>query len=125
MKAANTQWLMTGLVAVVAVLATVLVMKSFQSGPFVYAQESAGSASGVVGVLGPENSNRLPLFLVDTQKARLLVYEYDVDRRELFLRVVRSYKQDRELEDESFDRMGPSKGPSVEDVKDIVRDNLD
>ena len=121
MKDVRSQWLMMGLVAVVAVLATVLVMKTFQSVPYVYAQESAGGVSGVVGVLGPDQDRRMPLFLIDTQRTRLLVYEYDSRSRKLYLRAARSYKQDRELEDENF---GAGSGPSVDDVKDIVRDNL-
>lgn len=122
MKQTHSQWLVTGLVAVIAVLATLVIVKAFdESSKVAFAQASEGSANYMIGVVGQEMERKMPLFLVDTRKRTVMVYEYDQRNRRLFLRAVRTYLHDTELTDENFDRYSSTKGPSVEDVKGLVR----
>ena len=121
MNQARTQWTLTALAAVVAVLVTLLVVQYLRDGSrYAFGQVSEGAAGYVVGVVGPEYQNRLPLFLIDNKSQTILVYEYYQPNRELFLRAARTFRYDRDVEDESFTKYGTSKGPSVKDVQDFL-----
>ena len=125
MSQTRTQWLVTALVSVTAVLGTLLGVRAFDDpSRYVYAQPSEGSANYVIGVVGSEYQRRMPLFLIDTRKRTVLVYEYDQGTRRFHLRAARTFTHDSELLDENFDRYSATSGPSVDDVKKIVRDQL-
>ena len=61
MSQTRAQWLVTALVAVAAVLGTLLCVRAFDD-PMrqVYAQTSEGSANYVIGVVGNEHEGRMP-----------------------------------------------------------------
>ena len=125
MSQTRAQWLVTALVAVAAVLGTLLCVKAFDDpSRYVYAQASEGSANYVIGVVGSDYERRLPLFLIDTRKRAIMVYDYDQGNRRLYLRAARTFTHDIELLDENFKNYSSTSGPSVEDVKKIVRDRM-
>ena len=125
MSQTRAQWLVTALVAVAAVLGTLLVTKAFDDpSRYVYAQSSEGSANYVIGVVGSESQRRLPLFLIDTRKRTIMVYDYDQGNRRLYLRAVRTFTHDSELLDENFKKHSATSGPTVDEVKEIVRDRM-
>ena len=124
MNQAQMQWTITCLVAVVAVLATVLLLNYIRDDSrYAFAQVSEGSAGYVVGILGQPHSNKLPLFLIDNKSQTIMVYEYSQERRELFLRAARSFRYDRELVDADYSNYSSTKGPSVGDVRDDLGGN--
>ena len=107
-------WTVNGLSVLVAVLATLLAMQYFGGDSrHAFAQSSMGSADYMIGLIGPSRQSKIPLFLIDSKRQTVMVYDYHQDQRELRLRAVRSYRFDRELEDAEFG----VKGPSVKDVK--------
>jgi len=126
MTQGRSNWVITGLVAAVAVLATLLGVRLFGGGPrSALAQAvSEGSAAYMVGIVGPRFETRMPLVLIDTKKQVILIYEYDQARRRFFLRVARSYVNDRELVEASFGEEGVWQGPTVNDVREILRRGL-
>jgi len=125
MSQTRSPWMVTVLVAIAAVLGTLLAVKAFDDpSRYVYAQSSEGSANYVIGVVGTEYQRRLPLFLIDTRKRTIMVYDYDQGDRRLYLRAVRTFTHDSELLDENFEKYNTGSGPSVDDVKKIVRDQM-
>ena len=110
-------WLITCLVAVVAALATLLVVKDEPR--LALAQSNGGSSSYVVGLVGPAFDNKVPVFIIDSKKQTIIVYEYHQMRRELWLRAARSFANDRELLDNTFPK---NEATSVEDVQGLVRE---
>lgn len=138
MRERKIDWLIVCLVVAVSVLATLLAVSIFQEPQKAYGQGvairsfldhttgqvSEGAAGYVVALLGPVKESRLPFFVVDTKSQTLLIYEYDQSRRSLYLRVARSFRNDRELEDETFGERRANEGPSVDDVRKILRKNL-
>jgi hypothetical protein len=113
-------WVITGLVAVVAVLATVIAGEALSSRE-AHAQVSGATADYLVGITGPERSARVPLFLIDSKKQTIMVYEYDQSIREFWLRAVRSFQYDRHLEDQGFSEdYTQNSGPSVRTVRRMV-----
>ena len=125
MSRTRAQWLVTALVGVAAVLGTLLCVRAFDDpSRYVYAQASEGSANYVIGVVGSESQRRLPLFLIDTRKRTIMVYDYDQGTRRLHLRAARTFTHDSEVLEENFDKYSSSSGPSVDDVKKIVRDQM-
>ena len=121
MNQARTQWTLTALVGVVAVLATLLVVQCLRDGSrYAFGQVSEGAAGYVVGIVGPAYQSRLPIFLIDNKRQTMLVYEYHQENRELFLRAARTFRYDREIDDEGFTKYSTSKGPSVKDVQDFL-----
>lgn len=120
-RLSGQEWFLTGLVALVAVLATLLV-QSWLTPRYAFAQASEGSAGYTVAVVGPAYQNRLPLFLIDNKAQVVMVYDWDQSRRKFFLRTVRSFRNDRRLEDENFGEKSATRGPSVKDVEKRLRD---
>ena len=112
-------WVITGLVVVVAVLATLLVVGG--DSHLALAQSDGGASSYIVGLVGPAYDNKVPVFVVDSKKQAIIVYEYHQMRRTLWLRAVRSFANDRELLDDTFPK---DQATSVSDVQDLVRRQL-
>ena len=89
------------LVAVTAVLATLVVMEVVGR-PSAYAQGTASQAGFVTVVTGPLYRNRsIPIVLVDSQQLAIMTYEYTVagTQPDLTLTNVRSFRYDRRLSD--------------------------
>jgi len=122
----RAQWTITALAAAAAVLATLLVVNYLKDDSrYAFGQVSQGSAGYVVGILGPARQNKLPLFLIDNKKQTILVYEYNQERRQLFLRAARTFRYDRDLVDQDYRDMGTTMGPSVEDVRRSLEESAD
>ncbi len=117
----RTQWIVTSLVAVTAVLATLIVMRSLGDPRPAFGQTGAAVGSDVVGLVGGAYQDRVPLFVIDTKRGKIMVYEYNPRNRTFDFRAVRSYQYDRELEDEIFDS---NRGPNVKKVREEVRKKL-
>ena len=96
------------LLIVVVLLLIVLIFKN--STNYVIAQGD-GSARHVFGVVGEQQSNRQPFYLVDTEEQTIMVYEY-FQGGGFGLAAVRNYKYDKELQE-----YGKSYGLSIEEVK--------
>ena len=112
------------LVAVASVLGTLLAVEALRP-RLAQAQAIQGSADYLVGVVGPRRETFSPLFLVDTQRQVVLVYEYDQNSRGFYLRLGRSYRMDRGLKDQSFrKKYSSTKGPSVSAVARILDEDI-
>lgn len=112
------------MVAVAAILATLLLVDVLrQDRGIAFGQVSEGAmANYVIGLLGEQQNDLRPLFIVDTKQQVILVYEYFDSRRVLLFRAARSYQSDREVADASFyDRTNVYSGPSVRDVQQFLR----
>lgn len=139
MRQRSADWLLVSLVAAVSVLATLLAVNLLRSeSPYAYGQGtdlgairnvsrssfgqvSEGAAGYIAALTNTPDQSRMPLLMIDTKSQTILIYEYDQSRRVLYLRAVRSFRNDRELEDASFGRSA-TKGPTVEEVREILRD---
>jgi hypothetical protein len=120
MSTLKSSWMTVLLAVAVGVLGTLLVVKQGDVTPTAFAQVSPGVVSGnAVAMLGERNNDMVPLFLVDTKQQTVLVYEFSVSRRRLYLRVARSFAADRELMDNSWGNQ--NEGPTVKDVQNILR----
>jgi hypothetical protein len=123
------RWTITVLVAVVAVLATLLAVGYFRSEPRIaWGQVGEGvSANYVIALLSAPPSqagDRMPLVIVDTKAQTVMVYEYVISNRRLLLRCARSFTNDRELEDYISTSTDMYYGPSVKDTQKIVEDQI-
>jgi len=121
MKSAGEHWIVTGLVALSAVLATLLVTQVVAPREAAAQAVSEGRADYVTAVVGPINESRVPLFLIDSKAQAIMVYEYDSGRRRFYLRVVRSFRNDRRLEDATFGQQRVDVGPTVREVERFIR----
>ena len=113
-------WTVTVLVAIIAILATVLVSSALAP-RYAAAQTDSGSADYIVALVGTQKSSRSPLFLIDSKAQSIMVYEYDQSIRRFYLRAVRSFTYDRQLEDRGYHKFGQSNGPSVRNVVEDLR----
>jgi len=122
----RARWIMAALSAAAVVLAAFLIVGHFRAEPpYAFAQSEGVSANYVIALLGPKTEDQAQLFVIDTKAQTILVYEYIVSRRDLVLRVARSYKNDRDVEDRNFYNLSsPYVGPSVNDVQKVVVDQL-
>lgn len=100
----------TILLGVVIVLLMLVLTKT--SPNYVVAQGD-GSARHVFAVVGRQQSNREPFYLVDTLQEVIMVYEYGVQGEGLGLVTTRSYKYDKLLEQYGKNDFGPK----VENIK--------
>jgi len=120
MKWTREQLVVTGLIAVAAALAALLAREVLAPREARAQAVSEGRADYVTAVVGPINESRVPLFLVDSKAQAIMVYEYDTGRRRFYLRVVRSFSNDRRLQDASFGEQRVDSGPSVRDVEKYI-----
>jgi hypothetical protein len=125
MRLLRTQWPVAVLSAGVAVLATLLVLDApRRERGIAFGQVSEGAtANYMIGMLGEQNNDRRPLFLIDTKAQTIMLYEYFDSQRILLFRVARSYASDREVQDAVFyDQSNLYKGPSVRDIQSYLRE---
>ncbi len=102
----NKHELNTILLGVVIMLLLLLLMKN--STNYVVAQGDGGSgAKHVFAVVGNQQSNREPFYLVDTKQEVIMIYEYGVQGEGLGLVSARSYKYDKLLEQYGISNFGP------------------
>lgn len=96
----------TFLLGVVILLLILLFMKNTTN--YVIAQGDGGAeAKHVFAVVGSQQSNREPFYLVDTKQEVIMVYEYGVQGEGLGLISARSYKYDKYLEQYGISSFGP------------------
>jgi hypothetical protein len=106
MKMFNKYELNTVLLGVVVVLLILLFIKN--STNYVVAQGDGGAGTKhVFAVVGNQQSNREPFYLVDTKQEVIMVYEYGVQGEGLGLVSARSYKYDKLLEQYGISNFGP------------------
>ena len=115
----GNQWLIVGLTAAVAVLATLLVVEHLAPARVAYAQETTSGSTvlSLMGQLDP-GTKRSPLFVIDTRSMSILVYEYDWNTAVIYLRGVRSFRNDRNLTDAWFigNQIRVKPAPTVDDI---------
>lgn len=105
------------IVTLLVVIAAVLVIAVFQTGPQAQAQVAPGSAApqqGTFAVAGQISPSSYGLYLVDPQYSTIMVYEYDAGHRRLGLRAARTFLYDRQLEAYQTE-------PLPSEVADLVR----
>ena len=121
------QWMIVGLVAVVASLATLLAA-DLLGARRAYAQE--GSQTGYIAVVAAPvvRSRLIPLVIVDMQAMSIMTYDYEIggNYRNLNLTCVRSFKYDRKLVDYSHrnharPHQSAKPGSRANSVKDIMK----
>ncbi len=81
------------------VVIVLLILVLFKTSPdYVVAQGDGGAgARHVFAVVGSQQNNREPFYLVDTRQEVIMVYEYGVQGDGLGLASARSYKYDKLL----------------------------
>ncbi|ODS32231.1 MAG: hypothetical protein SCARUB_02624 [Candidatus Scalindua rubra] len=94
----------TILLGVVIVL---LVLVFIKASPDYVVAQGDGSARHVFAVVGGQQANREPFYLVDTRQEVIMVYEYGVQGEGLGLVSTRSYKYDKLLEQYGRSHFGP------------------
>ncbi len=87
------------------VVITLLVLILVKNSPnYVVAHDVGGAGGGgsgaghVFAVVGNQQANREPFYLVDTRQEVIMVYEYGVQGEGLGLVTTRSYRYDKQLE---------------------------
>ncbi|NOZ19525.1 MAG: hypothetical protein GXP25_00390 [Planctomycetes bacterium] len=83
-------------------------------GEKVAAQEGTGRF--MIGVVGFWRDNSEPVFIIDTRKQMISIYEFDSEQNTLDLMAVRSYEYDRKLIDFPIRKTrsrARGRGPSV------------
>lgn len=98
-----------------SVIIALLLILIFKDQPEYVNAQGDGAAGGVFGLIGQRQGNREPLYLIDTQKQVILVYEYAPQGEGLGLVSARNYAYDRQLED-----YGRFHGNSVEKIKSFL-----
>jgi len=125
MNGRKVPWIIAGLAAMAGALAALLAVECLhrsESGTaYGQAAEVAGSANYVLALLGNTASDATPLFVIDTQRQTIMIYEYMVSTRTLYLRVARTYMSDRDLIDNGFFGGNVNAGPNVDQVRSLVR----
>lgn len=106
------------IVALLGCIAATLIIAVTQSATPTLAQpvQTGGDHQGVFAVAGQVSHESYGLYLVDTQRNSLLIYEFNPANRHLRLMAARNYRFDRQLESYNND---PLQQPS--DVADMVR----
>ena len=106
----------TILLGVAVVLLVLVLVKT--SPNYVVAQGDGGAgAKHVFAVVGNQQNNREPFYLVDTRQEVIMAYEYGVQGDGLGLVSARSYRYDKLL-----DQYGRSNfGPKVNEIKKEIR----
>ncbi len=91
------------------VIITLLVLILVKNSPnYVVAQGGGGSGAGhVFAVVGNQQANREPFYLVDTRQEVIMAYEYGIQGEGLGLVTTRSYKYDKLLEQYGRSYFGP------------------
>jgi len=125
MEGRRAYWVIVGLAAVVGALAALLadecLHRSDSRAAFGQTAEAAGSANYVLALLGNTIGDATPIVVIDTKTQTLMVYEYMVSTHTMFLRIARTYAADRELLDNGFFTGNAYAGPSVNDVRNLLR----
>jgi len=114
----NKYGLNTVLLGVAIVLLILLFMKNSTND--VIAPDNGGAGTKYVfAVVGNQQSNREPFYLVDTKQEVIMVYEYGVQGEGLGLVSVRSYKYDKLLEQYGISNFGPKVDVIKKEIENI------
>jgi predicted ABC-type sugar transport system permease subunit len=89
------------------VIITLLVLILVKNSPNYVVAQGDGGARHVFAVVGNQQANREPFYLVDTRQEVIMVYEYGVQGEGLGLVTTRSYKYDKQLEQYGRTYFGP------------------
>ncbi|MCD6417044.1 MAG: hypothetical protein J7M08_10190 [Planctomycetes bacterium] len=107
----GNEWRMA-VVVLVAIAAGALLGRG--GGPTPAQAQIAGSARGVICVLGQERNGYAPIVLVDQPDQTFLVYKYSYMSGRVELTSVRTFQFDQRLGDWNTD------GPSVDDIRQYL-----
>ncbi len=108
------------LLGIVIVLLILLFMKN--STNYVIAQGDGGAgAQHVFAVVGNQQTNREPFYLVDTKQEVIIVYEYGVQGEGLGLVSARRYKYDKLLEQYGISNFGPKVDNIKKEIEKIKK----
>jgi len=125
MNGTRSHWLVAGLAALAGALAALVAVEHFHANDsgVAYAQvgEVAGNANYVLAMMGNTVNDATPIIVIDTRQQVILVYDYMVSRHAMYLRQARQYINDRELVDNNFLTSDLYSGPSVGDIRKVVR----
>ncbi len=125
MDGRRAYWVIVVLAAVAGALAALLadeyLHRSDSRAAFGQTAEVAGSANYVLSMLGVTVGDATPIVLIDTKTQTLMIYEYMNSTHTMYLRVARTYAADRELLDNGFFTGNLYQGPSVNDVRNLLR----
>lgn len=106
-------------VVLLAVIATALVMAIGLDPPVVYAQVSAADRAGVFVVAGKVTPETYGVYLVDTGKHRIAVYQWLPSSRKLRLMAVRNYTYDLRLDEYNTEKLPREIKKLVEESKSL------
>ena len=117
----HQHWLITLLVAAVAVESTLLIVGG-AGAPARHAYGQATAVAGyIIGLTGSEKNGRLPLIMIDTKEQTIVAYEYNYSRHRLILASVRPYRYDRQLDEYYLGVSTSGNGLSVDKVMTLLR----
>ena len=106
-------------VVLLAVIATALVMTIGLDPPAAYAQVSAADRAGVFVVAGKVTPETYGMYLVDTGKHRIAVYQWLPNSRKLRLMAVRNYTYDLRLDEYNTEKLPREIKKLVEESKPL------
>ena len=106
-------------VVLLAVIATALVMVIGLDPPVAHAQASAADRDGVFVVAGKVTPETYGLYLVDTGKRRIAVYQWLPNSRKLRLMAVRNYTYDLRLDEYNTEKLPREIKKLVEESKPL------
>jgi len=106
-------------VALLAVIATALVMAIGLDPPAAHAQVSAADRDGVFVVAGKVTPETYGMYLVDTGKHRIAVYQWLPNSRKLRLMAVRNYTYDLRLDEYNTEKLPREIKKLVEESKPL------
>ncbi|MFQ5685885.1 MAG: hypothetical protein ACE5GV_04415 [Candidatus Scalindua sp.] len=110
----------TILLGIIIVLLLLVLIKT--SPDYVIAQGDGGAgARHVFAVVGSQQNNREPFYLVDTKQEVIMVYEYGVQGDGLGLASARSYKYDKLLEQYGRSSFGPKVKTIKKEIEKVRR----
>ena len=125
MSSRKMLWMVAGIAAIIGALAALLAMeclrRSDSRAAFAQSAEVAGSANYVLALMGNTVADATPIVLIDTKSQTIMIYEYMVSTHTMFLRLARTYAADRELLDNGFYAGQAYQGPSVNDIRNLLR----
>ena len=111
----NSTKLTKCLIVLIGILLAAVVWTTLVGEP-ASAQQGIGGDRFTIAVVGFWRDNSEPVFIIDTRKQKIAVYEFDSEQDFLDLMAVRSYEYDRRLLDyvpRKHKGKGRGRGPTV------------
>jgi hypothetical protein len=126
MNGGKAAWAIVCLAAIIGALAALLAVeyihKSDSRAAYGQTGEPAAGANYVLSLMGNTVNDATPIVVIDTKAQTILVYEYMVSTKALYLRAARTYINDRELLDNFFftGNSYTTQGQTLNDVKKLA-----